>query len=64
MLKTLAILVLVTLIAHPAAAQDAAGPSLSEQAIQAVELRVRAERWARWRVAPCGCSGWRQAPAW
>ena len=47
MLKTLTAMALVALIAHPAAAQDAATPSLSEQAMKAVELRVRAERWGK-----------------
>ena len=47
-MKTLATLVLVALIAPSISAQDEPRvPSLSEQAIQAAELRVRAERWGR-----------------
>ncbi|MCY4557631.1 MAG: hypothetical protein OXF79_14855 [Chloroflexi bacterium] len=47
MLKTLTVIVLVTLIAHPVAAQKAAGPSLSEQAMKAAELHVQAARWGK-----------------
>ena len=47
-MKTLVTLVLVALIAPSTSAQDETrAPSLSEQAIQAAELRVRAERWRR-----------------